>query len=331
MRRRRSLLLGGMALLCLPVGYAVADYLVTPGGTLTVFAFTCFATKACPASVPMTSAGTELMTAAVPAQVSLANTAANATALNVAGNLTNISGTITLPTGASTSALQTTGNGTLTTIATNTGTVPAGAATSALQGTGNTSLGTIVTNTTGLATSAAQGTAQTSLNSIVANTAASVPTLQGPTTGGAATALISCNAHAFLHITTATTTNIVPGVTSQNVYICGWRSRAAGVATWFLAEFDGHRVHLYQQHADERHCDRGGQHRRGDEPGVMERLEDGGDEPRRLHHFAPARAVSTSTSGTPSSDDPAPQFACRSRRPALSSRAARAAGADRSG
>lgn len=88
MRRRRSLLLGGMALLCLPVGYAVADYLATPGGTLTVFAFTCFATKACPASVPMTSAGTELMTAAQPAQVTLANTGANATALNVSGTVT---------------------------------------------------------------------------------------------------------------------------------------------------------------------------------------------------------------------------------------------------
>ncbi len=106
-------------------------------------------------------------------------------------NITNITGTVSLPTGASTSALQTTGNTSLASIVTNTTglalanqfpstlgahvtsastavniasdqvvpvsasalPLPSGAATSALQTTGNTSLASIVTNTTGLALS----------------------------------------------------------------------------------------------------------------------------------------------------------------------------------
>lgn len=54
------------------------------------------------------------------------------------------------------------------------------------------------------------------------------------TTGGKATAPINCDNHVFKHITTATDTNAVTGVTGQAIYICSWRSRAAGVATWFL-------------------------------------------------------------------------------------------------
>jgi hypothetical protein len=121
-------------------------------------------------------------------------------------NITNISGTVSLPTGASTSALQTTGNTSLASILANqtngtqvtqlaagtaligtvsinqttpgttngvvlnagannvgsitniTGTIslPTGASTSALQTTGNTSLATIATNTTGISTAANQ-------------------------------------------------------------------------------------------------------------------------------------------------------------------------------
>jgi hypothetical protein len=69
---------------------------------------------------------------------------------NVIGGVTVTSlpnvtvGSSALPTGASTSALQTTGNTSLSTIATNT----TGVATSALQTSGNTSLSTIATNTT---------------------------------------------------------------------------------------------------------------------------------------------------------------------------------------
>jgi hypothetical protein len=56
----------------------------------------------------------------------------------------------------------------------------------------------------------------------------------GGATGGHVAGLITCNSHVFKHITTATDTLAVQGVTSQTVYICGWRSRAAGVATWYL-------------------------------------------------------------------------------------------------
>jgi len=53
-------------------------------------------------------------------------------------------------------------------------------------------------------------------------------------TGGHVAGMISCDSHVFKHITTATDTLAVQGVASQTIRICGWRSRAAGVATWFL-------------------------------------------------------------------------------------------------
>ena len=72
-------------------------------------------------------------------------------------NINNISGTISLPTGAATAANQTTGNSSLSTIATNTGTIA-------------TNTGTIVTNTTGIATAANQTTGNSSLATIATNT-----------------------------------------------------------------------------------------------------------------------------------------------------------------
>jgi hypothetical protein len=61
-----------------------------------------------------------------------------------------------------------------------------------------------------------------------------VATNSGGATGGHVAGLITCNSHIFKHITTATDTLAVQGVASQTIYLCGWRSRAAGVATWFL-------------------------------------------------------------------------------------------------
>ncbi len=78
-----------------------------------------------------------------------------------------------LPTGAATSALQTSGNSSLTTIATNTGTIATnttGVATAANQVTGNSSLSTIATNTTGVSTAANQVTGNSSLATIATNT-----------------------------------------------------------------------------------------------------------------------------------------------------------------
>jgi hypothetical protein len=65
------------------VGLANADYNVTQGAGTVMFAFTCFTTKVCPAHVVTNNAGTEIFTAAAPAQVSLANTGANATKILV--------------------------------------------------------------------------------------------------------------------------------------------------------------------------------------------------------------------------------------------------------
>lgn len=53
-------------------------------------------------------------------------------------------------------------------------------------------------------------------------------------TGGKLAGLINCDSHVFKHITSATDTLAVQGVASQTIYICAWRARAAGVATWFL-------------------------------------------------------------------------------------------------
>jgi hypothetical protein len=53
-------------------------------------------------------------------------------------------------------------------------------------------------------------------------------------TGGHVAAPIGCDSHIFKHITSATDTLAVQGVASQSVYVCAWRARAAGVATWFL-------------------------------------------------------------------------------------------------
>ncbi len=46
--------------------------------------------------------------------------------------------------------------------------------------------------------------------------------------------LISCTGHVYKHITSATDTVAVQGVTSQVVYICGYRATFAGTATVFL-------------------------------------------------------------------------------------------------
>lgn len=59
-------------------------------------------------------------------------------------------------------------------------------------------------------------------------------TIQSGATGGFFKGIISCDNHVFKHITSATDTLAVQGVTSQTVYVCAWRSRAAGTATWFL-------------------------------------------------------------------------------------------------
>src|SRR6478736_1490908 len=92
----------GLALLALLASWQPlqADVAVTAGSGTVIFDFTCFTTKHCPATAITNSAGTEIFTAAAPAQVTGANGTFPATQSGT-WNITNISGTISLPTGAS--------------------------------------------------------------------------------------------------------------------------------------------------------------------------------------------------------------------------------------
>ncbi len=83
-------------LLALWAGPALADIAYTQGSGTIIYDFTCFTTKHCTAHVPINSAGTEIFTAALPAQVSIANTGQNATPIKVdnSGVTQPISGTI---------------------------------------------------------------------------------------------------------------------------------------------------------------------------------------------------------------------------------------------
>jgi hypothetical protein len=55
-------------------------------------------------------------------------------------------------------------------------------------------------------------------------------------TGGYSAGLVQCDQHTFKHITSATDTLAIQGVASQTIYFCGWRARAAGVATWYFED-----------------------------------------------------------------------------------------------
>jgi hypothetical protein len=124
----------------------------------------------------------------------------------------SIASSFPIPTGASTAALQTTGNSTLTTINTSLGTINTtlgSAATSALQTAGNASLATIATNT-GLPIPA-QSTHTVNIgatDSISPYPATAVP-ITASTTG-----------------TTAATTATLTNVTGHTTYICGFSIRA---------------------------------------------------------------------------------------------------------
>lgn len=69
--RRRPAVSSIFAILLGFGGLALADYTVldSTGATKTIFAFTCFTTKVCPASVPVDSAGVEKFTTTNPAYV----------------------------------------------------------------------------------------------------------------------------------------------------------------------------------------------------------------------------------------------------------------------
>lgn len=145
-----------------------------------------------------------------------------------------------LPTGGSTSALQTTGNTSLSTIATNT----TNAATTTLQTTGNTSLSTIATNTTGASTA----TNQTSSNTVqggITDGPCATPITTGSCSQEAveraianAASLIASGVYpngataitASATGTTGATTATLAASASLHTYICGFSIRANATA-----------------------------------------------------------------------------------------------------
>lgn len=85
----RKTLIGLGAVASLAVGAAIADINVTSGAGTVIFGFTCFTTKNCTASVPITSAGVEIPVATSTAQG--VTTAAPATTPTTAAAETEIS------------------------------------------------------------------------------------------------------------------------------------------------------------------------------------------------------------------------------------------------
>lgn len=156
--RLRRLVLAGVTIVALFVAPALADINYTQVGTTVIFSFTCFTSKVCPAHVLIDSTGTEKATSGNPLRTDPTGTTTQpvsatslplpsgaatqttlASILSALGSPFQAGGSVTANlgtlNGASTAANQTTGNGSLATIATNSGSQ----ATAANQTTGNTS------------------------------------------------------------------------------------------------------------------------------------------------------------------------------------------------
>jgi hypothetical protein len=233
------------------------------------------------------SSGAELGIAAAPIQVSLANTASNATAVLVTGT----GGSFPIPANSSVNVAQVGGasyalgsttssasapvviasdqaavaaklNGTPS-LANGNGVVPTqggsvlsatnGGYTNLLQGNAVLATGNpIFVTGTGTAGSAAtnpmtvQGIASmtpilsnpgTAANWGVGATGSAVPA-NGPymaaSSGGNLTGLVACNGHTYVHVTSATDTLLVQGVTSQTVKVCGYKANFSGSAAQSL-------------------------------------------------------------------------------------------------
>lgn len=114
--------------------------------------------------------------------------------------------------------------------------LPTGASTSALQTTGNTSLGTIATNSGTQATAANQATGNASLATIATNSALPLPAQSTHTVDIGAVDQISPYPAGATPITasatgtTAATTATLAGTTGKTTYICGYSIRANATA-----------------------------------------------------------------------------------------------------
>lgn len=91
MKRWLQIILAAL-IMAFPASYAISDYNMTAGSGLVVFAFTCFVSKICPGSVPITSAGVEILPATAANQAteisSLSTIATNTGAAIPAGTAT---------------------------------------------------------------------------------------------------------------------------------------------------------------------------------------------------------------------------------------------------
>ncbi len=104
----------------LAVGGAIADFAVTVGSGTTIFAFTCFVSKVCTGSVPITSAGVEILPATAAKQdtgnTSLSTIATAVQAAIPAGtNTIGTVGQLPYPVGSTPYTASTTGTTTATT------------------------------------------------------------------------------------------------------------------------------------------------------------------------------------------------------------------------
>ena len=150
-----------------------------------------------------------------------------------AWNITNITGTITLPTLAATSTLQTTGNSTLTTINTSLGTI------NTSLGTINTTLGTPMQNSGGSVTANAGTNLNTSALATSANLTSGTQKTQIVDGSGNVIAstnnalnvnggVIQTGVSVPINISTATTTLLVAASGSTQIYVTSFNVVAAG-------------------------------------------------------------------------------------------------------
>jgi hypothetical protein len=176
---------------------ATADYTVkdASSATQTILAFVCSSTKICPAHVIINSSGTELATSSNPLQVSLANTAANSTAVKVDNSAVtqpvSVADGSSVALGAKADSAWASGSGSvialLKSIATNSAS-PAPAGTNVIG-----KADALVTNSTGVSQ-----------------------------------AIIGCDSTAVYDASTSGSTQLVALTSGKTIYVCGYSIVAGG-------------------------------------------------------------------------------------------------------
>ena len=238
-------ILAALALLLLPhAAWAACATTVQAkdagGTTKTLCVVTDGGSNLVPGGAVFDAAGAQLGVAANPLQISVANTAANGTAIKVDPSAVTspVSGTVTANQGTANATpwndnvAQLGGNA----IKTNSGNGSAGSAnvyiatdqpslTNAQPGNFTQIGGNSVSTGNGVS-----GTGTQRVNIASDNSALPI----GASSSGATAAAVICDSHVFKHITTATDTLAVQGVTAKTIKVCGVKAQFAGTATYFL-------------------------------------------------------------------------------------------------